>query len=291
MSFIEGLLFGVIQGFSEFLPVSSSGHLAILENLIIKKEGAWILFHAILHLGTLAAIFAVFLQDVKRLLLEGCKCIYDFVENIKIYFHNRNHQDAKRYKMIVSNNYRKFLLLLIVSTIPTAVEGYLFRNLASMAGKNFLAPAMGLFVTGVLLLIVDFFPAGKKIPKDISYRCAFVIGIFQGIAVFPGISRLGIMIVICILCGFSRKFAVRYSFLAGIPVMIGAAVLELVSLPGTKAGAVSFGACFAGAVAAALVGYLCIRKMLEWTRKKKFYIFSIYCFIVGIAAAVCNFML
>lgn len=289
MSLIEALLLGIVQGITEFLPVSSSGHLAILENLFIKKEEAWILFYAMLHLGTLFAVFRVFSKDIKRLFLEGCKCIYDFIENIKTYFHNKNHKDAKRYKIVVSNNYRKFLLLLIVSTIPTVLEGYFFQGLADKAGQNLLAPAMGLFLTGVLLLIADSFPAGKKIPKDISYRSAFIIGIFQGFAVFPGVSRLGITIVICILCGFGRKFAVRYSFLAGIPVMIGAAILELPKLPG--AGAAAFGNCVAGAAAAALVGCLCIRKMLEWTKKKKFYVFSIYCFVIGTAAVVCNFVL
>lgn len=157
MSFIQALFLGVVQGLTEFLPVSSSGHLAILENLFIKENSGDILFTALLHVGTLAAVFAAFRQDIRRLLLEGCKCIYDVYENIRICFHNRNHQDAKRYKKVISNNYRKLFLLLVLTTIPTAAEGLWFESFAEQAGKNLLAPAMGFFVTGILLLIADFF--------------------------------------------------------------------------------------------------------------------------------------
>ena len=162
MSFIQALLLGVIQGITEFLPVSSSGHLAIIENLFKIETDTGLLFNTIIHLGTLAAIFIAFRQDIKKLLLEGCKALYDIYGNVQTYFHNKHQQDAKRYKKIISNNYRKLFLLLFVSTIPTAFLGFLLQNVVAQAGKTLLAPAMGLFITGILLLVVDFFPAGKK---------------------------------------------------------------------------------------------------------------------------------
>ena len=178
MSLIEALLLGLVQGLTEFLPVSSSGHLAILKNLLQIKETG-IIFSVLLHTGTLAVLLAAFRQDVKKLLLEGCKTIYDFAGNFKIYFKNRHEQEAIRYKKLISNNYRKLFLLLLVSTLPTAVEGILLEDLVLQAESNLLAPAIGLFITGIFLLVIDFFPAGKKIPKDVGYGTAFFIGIFS----------------------------------------------------------------------------------------------------------------
>ena len=217
MSIIDALLLGLVQGLSEVLPVSSSGHLAILKNLLQIKETG-LLFSVLLHVGTLVAVFAAFRRDLKKLLLEGCKLVYDFWENIRVYFKNRHEQEAIRYRKLVSNNYRRLLLLLLVSTIPTALEGVFLSNLVLQAESNLLAPAIGLFITGVFLLIIDFFPAGKKIPKDVSYKTALLIGVFQGIAVFPGISRLGITLAVCLMCGFNKKFAMSMRFWQQFPL-------------------------------------------------------------------------
>ena len=275
MSLIEALLLGLVQGLTEFLPVSSSGHLAILKNLLQIKETG-IIFSVLLHTGTLA---------------EGCKTIYDFAGNFKIYFKNRHEQEAIRYKKLISNNYRKLFLLLLVSTLPTAVEGILLEDLVLQAESNLLAPAIGLFITGIFLLVIDFFPAGKKIPKDVGYGTAFFIGIFQGIAVFPGISRLGITLAVCLMCGFNRKFAIKYAFLTAIPAVLGAAFWELIQVPGPGISAGTFGIYLAAAVVAGITGYFCIRLMLRLIRKKKFSFFAGYCFLLGTAAAVCNFVL
>ncbi len=260
MSFIQALLLGIIQGITEFLPVSSSGHLAIIENLFKIETDTGLLFNTIIHLGTLTAIFIAFRQDVKKLLLEGCKSLYDIYGNVWTYFHNRHQQDAKRYKKIISNNYRKLLLLLFVSTVPTAFLGFLLQNVVEQAGKNLLAPAMGLFIT-----------------------C-------QGIAVFPGISRAGITIAVCLLCGFNRKFAVKYSFLMAIPAMLGAALLELFQFSYTGDNVQTMALAVFAAAVAGVVGYFCIKGMLAVMRKKRFRIFSVYCFLLGIVAIVCNFI-
>ena len=205
MSIIQALLLGLVQGLTEFLPVSSSGHLALIEHLFQSTSQKGLLFEVLLHIGTLVAILAAFRQDLKKLFWESCKSVYDLWENIRTYFHNRNHQDAKRYKKIISNNYRKLFLLLFVTTVPTVIEGLWLENAAIQARGNLLAPATGFFLTGVLLLVVDFFPAGNKIPKDVGYGAALLIGIAQGFAVFPGVSRSGITITACMLLGFNRS--------------------------------------------------------------------------------------
>ena len=281
MSVIQALLLGLVQGITEFLPVSSSGHLASLENLFQIKNQTGFTFEVLLHIGTLGAILAAFWQDLKRLFLEGCKMLYDAFENLKTYFHNRNQQDARRYRKLISNNYRKLLLLLAVTTLSTAIMGFLLEGRAAQAKENLLAPAMGFFFTGVFLLVVDFFPAGNKIPKDVA----------QGIAVLPGISRSGITIALCLLLGFNKKFAVKYSFLAAVPTVVGAAVLELSQNGGKGLSPEIIGTYGISALAAGIVGYFCIKMMLNLVRKKRFVYFAVYCFLAGTAAVVCNFVL
>ncbi len=291
MSLLQALLLGLVQGITEFLPVSSSGHLAIMQNLLNINTDTGVLLDVILHLGTLTAIFIAFWKDIKKLILDGCGMIYDIIQNIKIWSHNRREHDARRYRKIVSSNYRKFILLITVSTIPTAIVGLLLQNVVETAGSNLLAPGVGLFITGILLLVVDFFPAGDKIPKDVSFWIALAIGFFQGIAVFPGISRSGMTIAACLLCGLNRKFAVKYSFIMSIPAVLGAAVLELKDIPGSGVTLPVFGEYLAAAVLAGTAGYFCIKTMLRLIQRKKFRYFSIYCFIIGIVAVTCNFVL
>lgn len=291
MSIIQALLLGLVQGITEFLPVSSSGHLAILENLFQINSKTGFTFEVLLHVGTLGAIFVAFWQDLKRLFLEGCKIVYDVFENLKTYFHNRNQQDAKRYKKLISNNYRKLLLLLLVTTFATALMGFFLEKAAIQVKGNLLAPAVGFFFTGVLLLVVDFFPAGNKIPKDVGWGAALAVGIVQGIAVFPGISRSGITIVLCLLMGFNKKFAVKYSFLAAVPTIVGAAVLEFSQNFGKGISLEIIGVYGISAFVAGVVGYFCIKMMLNLVRKKRFTYFAVYCFLAGTAAAVCNFIL
>lgn len=291
MSFIQALVLGFVQGLTEFLPVSSSGHLAILENFLKINKDTRLFFDIMVHFGTLAAIFTAFRKDIKKLMTEGCKAVCDAYENVKVFFHNQNRQDARRYKKIISNNYRKLFVLLLVSTIPTALAGILFHDFSVQAGNNLLAPAIGFFITGVVLFVVDFFSAGRKIPKDVTYREAFLIGICQGIAVFPGISRSGITIAACLIFGFNRKFAVKYSFLMAVPAIVGAGILECMHIQEAGLTFGLFGIYMIAAIIAGIVGYFCIQALLTVLRKKKFRFFSVYCFIIGIIAAVCNFVL
>lgn len=290
MSWIQALLLGLVQGITEFLPVSSSGHLAVLKNLFQISKNTGLLFDVIVHLGTLGAIFAAFRRELKKLFLEGCRSLYDFFGNFRIYFRNRHEQEARRYKKVISNNYRKLFYLLLISTLPTAAAGIILGDLAEQARNNLLAPAVGFFITGILLLVVDFFPAGNKIPKDVNYGTALIIGICQGLAVFPGISRTGVTIAVCLLCGFNKKFAVKYSFLLAVPAILGAAVWELIQSSETATPEL-IGTYFLGAAAAGIVGYFCIHGMLVMIRRKRFSFFSVYCFAVGIAAVVCSFVL
>ena len=281
MSLLQAILMGIIQGLTEFLPVSSSGHLAIFKILFGVDTDTGILYDVLLHVGTLAAICLVYYKDIWKMIVEGCCIIRDVAVNVVLFFKNKATSEKKPYRRIVNSSYRKFVMLVIVSTIPTGIIGVVGGDAVEMASEILIVPGICLIATAVLLFIADHTKEGDKLPKSVTYTNAFGIGIAQGIATLPGLSRSGTTITACLLSGFNRNFAVKYSFIMSIPAILGAMVLQLkdfseIDVTGTE---VSY--YIIGVLIAAVVGYICIKTMLVIVRRKKFTGFAIYCLIVG----------
>ena len=175
-------------------------------------------------------------------------------------------------------------MLILVSTIPTGVIGYIGKDMIEMASQILIVPGICLIITAVLLFAADYTKGGDKLPKDITYSNAFIIGIVQGVATMPGISRSGSTIAACLLSGFNRSFAVKYSFIMSIPAILGAMLLELKDLGAVAMGAGEIANYLVGMVIAAVIGYTCIKTMLVVVRQKKFKGFAIYCLLIGIIA-------
>lgn len=291
MTILESILLGIVQGITEFLPVSSSGHLAIFQNIFhVDTEGS-MLFDIMLHLGTLVAVFIVYHRDIWKMIVEALRMIGDMFSNLRIFILNKIHKTSLRYKRIIHNSYRKFVVLILVSTVPTGILGVLGKDLVAQASETLLIPGICLLITGVLLLIADLTKEGRKLPKSVSYRDGIIIGTAQGLATLPGISRSGTTIATCILCGLDRKFAVKYSFILSIPAILGAAVLEIGDVIAEPIDMGQLGIYAVGMVFAGLVGYVCIKTMLIVVRSKKFKYFSWYCFAVGLIAIAGHFLI
>lgn len=290
MSIIQSLFLGLVQGVTEFLPVSSSGHLAIIRNLFGIEMKSSLFFDVLLHLGTLVAIICVFRKDIARMLLETLRMLSDAVYNIRTMIHNHKEQDAKRCRKIIHNNYRKFVLQVLISTIPTAIIGYVARDLVAIADQTLIVPGVCLILNAGLLLVADVTESGRRIPKDVSYTNAFLIGVAQGLSTLPGLSRSGTTITACLISGFEKRFAVKYSFIMAIPAILGAACLEIGSIGQSKLAASELAIYFAGAAVAGAAGYFCIKKMLVIIRKKRFKGFAAYCLVMGIVAIAGYFM-
>ena len=280
MSLLEAILMGIIQGVTEFLPVSSSGHLALFK-ILFRVEDVGLLFDVILHLGTLIAIFAVYYKDIWKMIVAGFSIIGDVCRNIGIFFKNITHKTKGGYHHVICNGYRKFAMLVIVSTIPTGVIGVLASDLIEQASKLLIVPGICLIMTAILLLLADHCKGGEKMPKQVTYSNAFIIGIAQGVATLPGLSRSGTTITACLLSGFNRKFAVKYSFIMSIPAVLGSLVFELSDLTAVSFTSTEILYYLVGMVVAAVVGYICIKTMLYVVRQKKFTGFAVYCLIVG----------
>ncbi len=294
MNLFEAIFLGILQGLTEFLPVSSSGHLAILKQLI-GLEDVGIAFDILLHLGTLIAVFIAFYKDIWELIVNGFGILADACKDVVIFFKNLTVKEAdkkEKYIEVLSTPYRRFVMLIIVSTIPTGIIGVFFKVIGfdEFAGSILLIPGICLLITSVLLFVADRLPSGDEDAATTSYGKALFIGICQGIATLPGISRSGTTITACLGCKFNREFAVKYSFIMSIPAILGAAVLDVPDLFTSGVDFKTMISYVAGMAVSAVVGYICIKTMLKVVKNKKFIIFSVYCLIAGILAIVLHFV-
>ena len=239
------------------------------------------------------AVFIVYWKDIWKLIKEGVGIIIDVCRNIGRFFGNKFAKKNSAYIKIVSSAYRKFVMLIIVSTIPTGIIGLIFSKIFNMDNPSLIIPGISLLITGLMLSVVDELPAGHKTPKETTYKNSLTLGIAQGIATLPGISRSGTTLTVGVLCGLDRKFAIKYSFIMSIPAILGACVLDLKDLftPGNAIGKTQLTYYVIGAVVAGVVGYVCIKTLLVLFNNKKMKYFSYYCFIMGIVAIVASFII
>ncbi|MDO5572398.1 MAG: undecaprenyl-diphosphate phosphatase [bacterium] len=286
MSIFQAILLGILQGLTEFLPVSSSGHLAIIKNLLHINLDSGMLYDVLLHVATLIAICIVFFKDVVKLIVEFFMIIIDIFKNIGIFFGNLFGRRDEAYIQLTYNSYRKFVVLIIVSTIPTGVIGYLMQDIAESAGAGMMVPGICLMISGGILLIADRTEKGRKKPKETTYLDAFTIGMCQGVATLPGITRSGTTVTACLLLGLERKFAVKYSFIMSIPAILGALILQIKDIGNVSLEAGEIAGYIIGMIVAAAVGFVCIKIMMAIVQSRKFKPFAFYCLIVGAVSVI-----
>ena len=291
MTLLKAIIMGIVQGVAEFLPISSSGHLALFKHILGVNLESGMLFDVLLHVGTLAAVFIAFFADIKNLVIEGFGILGDFFANLFNAVANLFRKEKKPLKKVVRTPYRRFVMLIIVSTIPTGIVGLLLKDITEAAGNTLIIPGICFVLTAIELLVAENWRPknhGRTTEKNAKYREAIIVGTAQGIATFPGLSRSGTTITAGIMCGFEKNFAVRYSFIMSIPAILGALVLELKDIGVSSVSsteALYFGI---GAVVAGVVGYFAIKLMLETVRKKKYRYFAYYCFVIGLIAIFWN---
>ncbi len=286
MTLLKGILMGLIQGLTEFLPVSSSGHLAIFKHIFHVDTGTGLLFDVLLHVGTLISIFVAFHHDVYMLIVEGFGILGDWCKNIATFFKNFGGVGGYPYKKVITSSYRRFVILILVATVPTGILGIAGKDFVESAQESLLVPGICLIITAVVLFIADRCEGGDKLPSHTTMLDGFIVGMVQGIATLPGISRSGSTITACLVRGFEKKYAVKFSFIMSIPAVMGAALLELKDVADTPVPEGEMGIYIVGMLVAAVVGFICIKTMLVVVRKRKFTFFSIYCLVAGILSLV-----
>lgn len=284
MTLLKAILMGFIQGLTEFLPVSSSGHLVIFKNIFgLDLEGG-ILFDIILHIGTIIAIFIAYATDIKELIIEGIGIIIDFFKKI-FTLPSTNKNNIK----VINTPYRRFVMFVIVASIPTAIIGFILEDI--IEGATLLIPGICLMITGLLLLGSSKIMQGNKKENEMKYKDSFAIGVVQGFATLPGISRSGSTLVAGLICGLDKEYAIKFSFIMSIPAILGAALLKLTDVTAEMAKMSVLLPYLCGMITSAIVGYICIKTLLKIVQNNKIHYFSYYCFAIGVLAIIGNFIL
>ncbi len=286
MDLLNAIIMGVVQGIAEFLPISSDGHLALMSNILHMKADTGLLFNVMLHFGTLVAVCIAFWKDILELICEGFHMIGDLSANAWCYINQSGKQKETGYRQVISTPYRRFVLMVIVSTIPTGLIGVLCKDFIEGISNNILITGVCLIITGLCLTLADRTETGKKNESDVSYTDAGILGVAQGFAIMPGLSRSGTTITAALLLGLDRNFAVKYSFIMSIPAILGAVVLEVKDFSMDMVTQNQLMNYMVGTVIAAAVGFFAIKTMLVLVRGKKFKYFAYYCFVIGAVAII-----
>ena len=271
MSILEGFIQGIIQGFTEFLPVSSSGHLSLFQHFFgLSGEGA-LTFSLMLHIGTLVAVFVAFWSTIKDMIVE-------FFRMIGLIF-------TGKFKYSELNDAGRMIIMVLLSIVPLFAF-YIFKDYLTAASEDndILLEGVCFLYTSALLFIACR-SSGEKTMHDMRPRDALAVGVFQGVAMLPGVSRSGSTISSTMILGFKRETAVQFSFIMGIPVILASALVDLKDTISTGV-AFDWPPILVGMVTAAVFGYLSI-KLVKWLIKDgKFKIFAYYTLILGVIVVI-----
>ena len=253
MTILQAVILGVVQGITEFFPISSSGHLVILQNLFGLKE-PMLAFDVFLHFGTIISVLIFFWKDILAMLRER-------------------------------NSLLKFI---IIGSIPTFIIAVAFKKIVERLFTSSLVVGYSLVITGLFLLVAGYFAIYNKTmrrDKGLTILDSIIIGIAQGVGIVPGISRSGATIGTGLIAGLEAGTAIKFSFLLSVPAVLGANLLKMKEIYGTliTVDAVPF---FAGAIAAAVTGIIAIRVLYNILRKNLFALFGIYCLLAGAAVII-----
>lgn len=276
MGYLEAVILGLVQGLAEFLPISSSGHLALLQNIFGVKGDQVLFFTVLLHVGTLVSVFIIYWRDI-------CELIVELVLTIKDLCTGKGLRLAER-------PVRKLGVMIIVATIPTALIGLLFNDIFNGLYLSLLAIGIGFLITGVLMFLAERIGSAHKGIEKMNFRNAVFIGVLQGIAIYPGISRSGSTLVGGLTTGLERTFAVKFAFLISIPSILGSVVLELPDAIKEGIDPQLIGPILAGMAVAAVSGFIAIKTMIQIVSKKKLSYFSYYVWALGIFTIAYSFL-
>ena len=275
MNFIQAILMGIVQGLSEFLPISSSAHLVFTSNFykviknipIVQSSNEEVFFDIMVHLGTLIAVLIFFRKDVLNIL----KAMWHALKT-------KNWEDKEA----------KLGLFIMAGTVITVMLALPINEIAEKLVYTPSIVGILLFITGFILLYSEYKSKKLEEKKDeVNLKTSILIGLAQGLAALPGFSRSGWTIATGLFCGLDRVTAARYSFLLSIPIILGASmVYPLIKIDIHEAVQYNWTAIIAGTVVSAIVGYLCIKYFMKFISKFSLAIFGYYCIIAGVATAI-----
>lgn len=273
MNHLQAVILGIIQGLTEFLPISSSGHLVLFQRIFGLTE-AELFFDTSVHFGTLVAVVIVFWDDVRAIVSSVLRLVWAvFKKDLSV-------------KPLWKEPEIKMALMIVIGSVPTALIGILFREIAHRLFSSVILVGAMLLITGLGLWItrkITPLSGGLTISRFSGLR-AFIVGTVQGLAILPGISRSGATICTGLFLGLNRETAAKFSFLLSIPAILGAVVLSLGDISvGTD---IQITTALTGSVVAGVVGYIALKYLISIVNRGRLHIFAPYCWFVGILALI-----
>ena len=266
MDILQGIIIGIVQGLTEFLPVSSSAHLVFIQNILGVQSS--LAFDTFLHLGSLLAVLWFFRADIIKMIVSWISSLSDII-------HGRFREG------FYDDPYKRLAWYVIIATIPVGLAGVFFEDSVDALFSGALyVPAFFLFVTGTILYLSQRMTSGSINFRNITGKHALFMGLGQACAILPGLSRSGTTIAAGLVAGLDKEFAAKFSFILSIPAILGAFILQVKDI-GSAMDA-NFLPVFLGFVAAFISGYIAIKWMLDLIQKRNLDIFAYYCWIVGI---------
>ncbi|GIW23518.1 MAG: undecaprenyl-diphosphatase [Candidatus Sericytochromatia bacterium] len=255
MNIIESIILGIVQGLTEFLPISSSAHLLIFPKIMGWQEPPFV-FDTSLHLGTLISLLVYFRTDIITLLSNFFKCL--------------------KKKSFQNNNDGKLALYILIGTIPAGLFGLFFEKTIEEKLHNPKVIVFTLFFLGILLLISDYYSKKNRNFDNLNFKDIIIIGFAQAMALIPGTSRSGITMTSALFLNLNRETAARISFLLGIPITTAASLYKLKDLFEMKLDINIINYFTLGVISSAITGFLCIKYLLKFLKSNSFVIFAIY---------------
>lgn len=274
MTYLSAIFLGFVQGITEFLPISSSGHLSVLQNLfkINTSSDGHMFFDVLLHLGTLVSVCFVYRRDIVDMIREFFMMIGEF----------RSGKETSPKASIAS---RRMILLLIVGTLPLFIAVPLNSYVEQLYYNTFFIGAVFL-LTGCMLYVSDKLQSGRKTSKNMTVKDALIVGVCQCVAIVPGLSRSGTTITAGVATGLYREYSVKFAFLLSIPAIVGANILSLFSVSASDFDASLVPVYLVGMITAAATGILAIGLVKYITTHGKFGNFAYYCWTIGFATII-----
>lgn len=276
MTYLMSAILGFVQGVAEFLPISSSGHLTLLQHFFGMPEADQ-LFNVLLHFATLLAVCVYYIQDVVEMVVEFFLMIRDMF--------------SRRSSLGNPPEARRLVLLIIVGTLPLFAV-LVIKDYVEALGNSPVFVSCALLATGCILFLSDRMSGGRKNVRNATLKDVFLVGLAQGCATIPGLSRSGCTISAGMAVGFDRKFAVRYSFLMSLPAVLGATILEVKDVLDAEMGLAEglLPKYLLGMAIAGVVGYFSIQLVNLLASKGKFGAFAYYCWAAGLITLILNLM-
>ena len=275
MTLFQAFLLGIIQGLTEFIPVSSTAHLLIGQTLLkLPADDAMFSFLVLVQIGTIVSLLVYFWQDLLSIVVDTLK----------------NLSGLRDFNSLPEN--ARMGWYIVIATLPALLAGYLLKDaVEALFRLPLLEAAIRLFTAAILLTLAEWLTPKERQLNSMNWLDAFVVGLFQIIAVFPGASRSGSTISGGMFRGFNRQSAARFAFLMSVPVMLAAGayeMLDVLHMPGLTEFLPALGVGF---VTAAIVGWLAVRWLLRYLANHSLYVFSAYCAVIGVIVLTFHFAL